>query len=64
MDDYDGAYGVEAADMQTHIPESNVGYKLLLKMGWKAGTGLGANATGKNPLTAIKYIFILLLGSV
>lgn len=46
MDDYDGAYGVEAADMETHIPESNVGYKLLLKMGWKAGTGLGANATG------------------
>ncbi|KAK5828352.1 hypothetical protein F5H01DRAFT_1629 [Linnemannia elongata] len=48
MDDYDGAYGVEAADMETHIPESNVGYKLLLKMGWKAGTGLGANATGRS----------------
>ncbi|KAF9133918.1 G patch domain-containing protein 8 [Linnemannia schmuckeri] len=48
MDDYDGAYGVEAADMETHIPESNVGYKLLLKMGWKAGTGLGANASGRS----------------
>ncbi|KAF9911272.1 G patch domain-containing protein 8 [Linnemannia zychae] len=48
MDDYDGAYAVEAADMETHIPESNVGYKLLLKMGWKAGTGLGANASGRS----------------
>ncbi|KAF9419930.1 G patch domain-containing protein 8, partial [Podila epigama] len=38
---------VEAADMDTHIPENNVGYKLLLKMGWKAGTGLGQNATGR-----------------
>ncbi|KAF8963340.1 G patch domain-containing protein 8, partial [Entomortierella lignicola] len=37
----------EAADMQTHIPESNIGYKLLLKMGWKAGTGLGQNSTGR-----------------
>jgi hypothetical protein len=47
MDDYDGPNGVEAADMETHIPASNVGYKLLLKMGWKAGTGLGVNATGE-----------------
>lgn len=37
---------VEAADMDTHIPANNVGYKLLLKMGWKAGTGLGQNASG------------------
>ncbi|KAF9300184.1 hypothetical protein BGZ74_008215 [Mortierella antarctica] len=38
---------VEAADVDTHIPENNVGYKLLLKMGWKAGTGLGQNASGR-----------------
>ncbi|KAG0019359.1 G patch domain-containing protein 8 [Podila clonocystis] len=38
---------VEAADMDTHIPSNNVGYKLLLKMGWKAGTGLGQNASGR-----------------
>ncbi|KAF9309686.1 G patch domain-containing protein 8 [Podila horticola] len=38
---------VEAADMDTHIPANNVGYKLLLKMGWKAGTGLGQNASGR-----------------
>lgn len=43
---------VEAADMDTHIPANNVGYKLLLKMGWKAGTGLGQNASGT------KYIYI------
>ncbi|KAI1319519.1 G patch domain-containing protein 8 [Mortierella claussenii] len=45
-DDREGLH-VEAADMQTHIPASNVGYQLLLKMGWKAGTGLGQNATGR-----------------
>ncbi|KAI8603894.1 hypothetical protein EDD21DRAFT_295187, partial [Dissophora ornata] len=33
--------------MDTHIPPSNVGYQLLLKMGWKAGTGLGQTATGR-----------------
>ncbi|KAF8931148.1 G patch domain-containing protein 8, partial [Dissophora ornata] len=38
---------VVAADMDTHIPPSNVGYQLLLKMGWKAGTGLGQTATGR-----------------
>ncbi|KAG0036095.1 hypothetical protein BGZ82_004705 [Podila clonocystis] len=38
---------VEAADIDTHIPANNVGYKLLLKMGWKAGTGLGQNASGR-----------------
>ncbi|KAG0302753.1 G patch domain-containing protein 8 [Dissophora globulifera] len=38
---------VPAADMETHIPVSNVGYKLLLKMGWKAGTGLGQHASGR-----------------
>ncbi|KAI7816395.1 hypothetical protein BC939DRAFT_45125 [Gamsiella multidivaricata] len=51
LSDHDGGdsdkYRVEAADMSTHIPASNVGYKLLLKMGWKAGTGLGQNATGR-----------------
>eukprot|EP00961_Rhodomonas_salina_P097799 1316093-Rhodomonas_salina.1 len=29
------------------IDESNVGHKLLSKMGWKAGKGLGANENGK-----------------
>ncbi|KAF9283065.1 G patch domain-containing protein 8 [Mortierella alpina] len=47
IDGYDSGPEVEAADMQTHIPESNVGYRLLVKMGWKAGTGLGQNATGR-----------------
>ncbi|KAI9316064.1 G-patch domain-containing protein [Dichotomocladium elegans] len=33
--------------METHIPESNIGYKLLQRMGWKAGQGLGANGKGR-----------------
>ncbi|KAF9396116.1 G patch domain-containing protein 8 [Mortierella sp. AD011] len=46
----DGDAPAGAADMQTHIPESNIGYQLLLKMGWKAGTGLGQNATAPIPI--------------
>ncbi|KAF9945308.1 G patch domain-containing protein 8, partial [Modicella reniformis] len=56
--DHRGRYDsevAEAADMQTHIPESNIGYKLLLKMGWKAGTGLGQNAAGRTAPIPIEH---------
>ncbi|KAI8985233.1 hypothetical protein BDB01DRAFT_789405 [Pilobolus umbonatus] len=33
--------------MDTHIPETNIGYKLLQKLGWKAGKGLGAEGQGR-----------------
>ncbi|KAI9280458.1 G-patch domain-containing protein [Sporodiniella umbellata] len=33
--------------METHIPESNVGYKMLQRMGWKAGKGLGTSGQGR-----------------
>ncbi|KAI8644946.1 G-patch domain-containing protein [Parasitella parasitica] len=33
--------------METHIPESNIGYKLLQKMGWQAGKGLGSQGQGR-----------------
>jgi len=32
--------------MDTPIPASNVGYLLMLKMGWKENTGLGRDASG------------------
>ncbi|KAI9249825.1 hypothetical protein EDC94DRAFT_323564 [Helicostylum pulchrum] len=35
------------ASMETHLPETNVGYKLLQKMGWRAGKGLGLNGQGR-----------------
>lgn len=34
------------ARMDQHIPEDNIGYRLLLKMGWKAGQGLGSLGQG------------------
>lgn len=33
--------------METHIPENNIGYKLLQKMGWQAGKGLGSQGQGR-----------------
>ncbi|KAI8327093.1 hypothetical protein EDC96DRAFT_532871 [Choanephora cucurbitarum] len=33
--------------METHIPETNVGYKLLRKMGWVVGKGLGSQGQGR-----------------
>lgn len=33
--------------MDEHLPESNIGYKLLLKMGWKVGQGLGSLQQGR-----------------
>ncbi|KAG1151619.1 hypothetical protein G6F37_004900 [Rhizopus arrhizus] len=33
--------------METHIPESNLGYKMMEKMGWKAGRGLGSHGQGR-----------------
>lgn len=41
--------------METHIPENNVGYKLLQKMGWSAGKGLGPQLQG---------IFVLTFGGL
>lgn len=42
--DYDKTYQVS---METHIPETNVGYRLLQKMGWRQGQGLGSTGQGK-----------------
>lgn len=33
--------------METHISENNIGYKLLQKMGWQAGRGLGSQGQGR-----------------
>ncbi|KAI7895886.1 uncharacterized protein EV154DRAFT_494071 [Mucor mucedo] len=33
--------------MECHIPESNIGYQLLQKMGWTAGRGLGSRGQGR-----------------
>ncbi|RUP36111.1 hypothetical protein BC936DRAFT_138489 [Jimgerdemannia flammicorona] len=37
----------DQASMDTHIPEHNVGYRLLVRMGWKEGMGLGSSQQGK-----------------
>ena len=36
----------ERASVHTEIPESNKGHKMLAKMGWKSGEGLGKKGTG------------------
>ncbi|CAG8666544.1 1086_t:CDS:2, partial [Acaulospora morrowiae] len=37
----------DMASMDEHLPETNIGYKLLIKMGWKAGQGLGSSQQGR-----------------
>jgi hypothetical protein len=37
---------LQQASMDTPIASSNIGYKLLKKMGWKDQTGLGRNGSG------------------
>ncbi|GAQ80259.1 hypothetical protein KFL_000500110 [Klebsormidium nitens] len=38
--------GLEIATLDTQISSTNVGYRMLQKMGWSAGQGLGRNAQG------------------
>ncbi|CAG8516446.1 3902_t:CDS:2 [Ambispora leptoticha] len=41
----------DVASMDQHLPSSNIGYKLLMKMGWQAGQGLGKSQQGrKDPI--------------
>ncbi|KAF9968673.1 hypothetical protein BGZ73_009188 [Actinomortierella ambigua] len=46
-DSEDEEYVADRIDMQTHLPPTNIGYRLLLKMGWNAGDGLGPNKSGR-----------------
>ncbi|KAK8448372.1 hypothetical protein SEVIR_7G043400v4 [Setaria viridis] len=38
--------GLEQASVHTQLTASNVGFRLLQKMGWKTGKGLGKNEQG------------------
>lgn len=49
---------VEQASLDIQLPSSNVGFRLLQKMGWK-GKGLGKDEQG--PFLAIKYELHLLV---
>lgn len=46
MQEYADYETTAQVSMETHLPETNVGYKLLQKMGWRAGKGLGPNGQG------------------
>jgi RNA-binding protein 5/10 len=41
------------------IKEDNIGNRLLQKMGWKAGTGLGKNSTGRTEIITVSLHVIL-----
>lgn len=45
-DDLSSYVDAPTVTMDMHISESNVGYRMLQKMGWKAGQGLGASSQG------------------
>jgi hypothetical protein len=47
-DEYvEGVEPEETMSLETHIGESNMGYRLVQKMGWKSGTGLGKDGQGR-----------------
>jgi hypothetical protein len=37
----------DAVTMDTPLPTTNPGFKMLLRMGWRAGTGLGSRRQGR-----------------
>ncbi|KAI8824275.1 uncharacterized protein EV422DRAFT_478677, partial [Fimicolochytrium jonesii] len=40
-------HSMDQTSMDSHLPEHNVGYQLLLKMGWSKGKGLGRGGEGR-----------------
>ena len=43
----------DAASASQAIPESNKGFQMLQKMGWKTDTGLGASEDGETTLLSV-----------
>ena len=48
FDTMDQDSGKQVPSMEKHIHSTNVGYRMLLKMGWKQGTGLGSTGQGSD----------------
>ena len=46
----------EEASVDKPIGSDNVGYKLLQKMGWSLGSGLGREAKGSNAFLAVEMV--------
>jgi len=58
VDQYDDLFDDtrdEGSSLHKPLPKSNMGYKLLLKMGWKEGFGLG---TRQQDLTMCLLLFL------
>ncbi|KAI8916499.1 hypothetical protein DFJ77DRAFT_509903 [Powellomyces hirtus] len=54
---------LDQTSMDSHLPEHNVGYQLLLKMGWRKGHGLGLGGHGRvDPVRIIVKEDLLGLG--
>ncbi|KAL6757493.1 hypothetical protein V8C86DRAFT_1671542 [Haematococcus lacustris] len=50
-DDSDAQPVRNVIDVNTEIPDTNVGFRMLLRMGWTRGRGLGSNEDGiKEPI--------------
>ncbi|KAI9482695.1 MAG: G-patch domain-containing protein, partial [Benjaminiella poitrasii] len=51
IDDQDNLFefdkSSDTVSMETHIPSNNVGYRMLQKMGWMQGKGLGSQGQGR-----------------
>jgi len=44
-----------ASSMDSHLPETNIGFRLLAAMGWSKGKGLGSGGSGRIEPIRIDY---------
>jgi hypothetical protein len=40
----------------TELKETNIGMMMLVKIGWRSGTGLGSNGQGKSSLSFLSRL--------
>ena len=54
VDEDDGAEQPVCASVDQAIPSSNIGFKLLQKMGWTQGKGLGRKEDGEGAHACVR----------
>ncbi|RKP09028.1 G-patch domain-containing protein [Thamnocephalis sphaerospora] len=55
--------GVEQASVEVPIADSNIGFRMLQKMGWQSGQGLGRDGQGRvDPIPVVRKADVMGIG--